>query len=173
MQLDGWYTQGTALFHAGSDQGYTDGVLQGRINDRPKGNIGSVFDGLSNSFSNLVDLKEGHIVATTDIEEHSASTTDTDIEKTTCNGLFCRTLGTVAPLSMPNTHQCCSRVMEDAAYIGEIHVNHAGYSDYLGDALHTLAQYIVSKLKGLGKATIASCSGEQAIIGNGDKSVNL
>ena len=173
MQLEGRYTQGTALFHAGSYQGYTDGILQGRIDDRAKGNIGSVIYGLSNSFGDLVDFKERHIVAATDIEEHAAGTADTHIEKTTRNGLLCSTLGSVAPLPLPDTHQGCSCFMEDAAYIGEVHVNHAGYSDYLGDALHSLAQYIVSKLKCLGKATIASCSGQQAIIGNSDQSVNL
>src|SRR6266568_2814838 len=147
MQLEGRYTQGTALFHASSYQGYTDGILQGRIDDRAKGNIGSVIYGLSNSFGDLVDFKERHIVAATDIEEHATGTTD--------------------------THQGCSCFMEDAAYIGEVHVNHTGYSDYLGDALHSVAQYIVSKLKCLGKTTIASCSGQQAIIGNSDQSVNL
>src|SRR5436853_325719 len=90
MQLEVRYTQGTALFHAGSYQGYTDGILQGRIDDRAKGNIGSVIYGLSNSFGDLVDFKERHIVAATDIEEHAAGTTDTHIEKTTCNGLLCR-----------------------------------------------------------------------------------
>src|SRR2546423_14048720 len=167
MQLEGRYSQGTALFHAGSYQSYTDGILQGRIDDRAKGNIGSVIDGLSNSFGDLVDFKERHIVAATNIEEHAAGTTDTDIEKTTCNGFFCRTLGPVAPLPMPDTHQCCFRVMQDAAYIRAVHVNHTRYSDYLSDALHALAQYVISKLKGLSEPLLASCGREQAIIGNG------
>src|SRR5438067_8656783 len=143
MQLEGRYTQGTALFHAGSYQGYTDGILQGRIDDRAKGNIGSVIYGLSNSFGDLVDFKERHIVAATDIEEHAAGTTDSHIEKTTRNGFFCRMLRTIAPLPLPDAHQGCPRVMEDAAYISEVHINHAWYIDDLGDALYTLAQFIV------------------------------
>src|SRR5947209_15650656 len=98
MQLEGRYTQGTALFHAGSYQGYTDSILQGRINDRAKGNIGRVIYGLSNSFGDLVDFKERHIVAATDIEEYTVGTPDTHIEKTARDGLLCCTLGAVAPL---------------------------------------------------------------------------
>jgi hypothetical protein len=173
MQLNGRYTQGTTLFHAGGYQGYTDGIFQGWINDRTKGYIGRVFNGLPDSFGNLVDFKEGHIVATTNIEEHAAGTTNTHIEKTTGNGFFCRTPGTIAPLPLPDAHQSCSRVMEDTAYISEVHVNHARYIDDLGDALNTLAQYVIGQLKGLSQATIASRSCQQAIVGNGDQGVNL
>src|SRR2546421_13030875 len=105
MQLNGRYTQGTTLFHAGSYQGYTDGIFQGWINDRTKGYIGRGFNGLPDSFGELVDFKEGHIVAATNIKEQTAGTTNTHIEKTTSNDCFCLTPGTISPLPLPDTHQ--------------------------------------------------------------------
>ena len=106
MQLNGRYTQGTTLFHASSYQSYTDGIFQGWINDRTKGYIGRVFNGLPDSFGNLVDFKEGHIVATTNIEEHSLGTANSYTQKTACNSFLSRTLSPIVSFPLSDAHQC-------------------------------------------------------------------
>src|SRR5437763_12698465 len=137
--MDSWYARRAAFLHASSNQCHPDGILQHRVDDRAERNIRRIINCLSDSFRYLVYLEECHIFAAANIEENAFCSSNGDIKEPARNSFVCCTLRAVPTLPLSDAHQCCTRFVQDTAYIREVHINHAWYIDDLGNTLDPLA----------------------------------
>src|SRR6202030_2089140 len=135
LKLDGRDTRCTRLLHTGSNEGHAYDIIQGGINDRAKGDIRRIVDGVADKFCHLVDLEEGHIFAAADIEKHTLRPANRHVEETTRDGFFGGVLSAVASLPLADAHYGRTGFAQHAAHVGEIDVDQAGNVDNLCNAL--------------------------------------
>jgi hypothetical protein len=131
------------LLHASGNQRHANGVLQCGIDDRSKGDISRVVDGSSDPFGDLVNLKERHIFATGDVEQDTSGSANRYIQEPTCDSLFSGPLSAITALSLADAHEGGTGLTENAAHVGEVHIDHAWYVNDLRNALYALAQDII------------------------------
>src|SRR6266487_1311973 len=171
--MDRRHTYTVQFFHTRSNQGNTNSVAQSRVDDRAEGDVRRVVDCFTDAFRDLVDFEERHVFAAADVEEHAAGSTDGDVEEAARDSFFRCLLRPVASRPPSDTHQGRSRLAQDAAHVGEVNVDHSWYVDDLRDTLHALPQHVVGDLEGVGQVAVARDGREQAVVRNGDESVNL
>ncbi len=122
---------GGGSFEAGSDDRDADLIAHVGVDDRAEDDLNIGVSGFANNSSGLVDLVQGEVWATSDVEEDTAGAIDGDIQQLAGDGRFRREAGSVVAFGFANRHKGGAAFGHNGFDIGKIEVDETGDGDEL------------------------------------------
>ncbi len=164
--------------HAGAlktrgDHGDADCILHVRIDDRAKDQVDIRVSGFLDDRSRLVDVEEGQVWTTGDVEQDTPCAVDGDVQQLAGDGLLGSDAGCVFALGCADRHQRRAALGHDRAHVGKVQVDQTRNGDQLGDTLDALAQHIICHAESRLQVGALIDDLQQAVVGDHDQGVGL
>ena len=123
---------------------------------------------------NFADFHQCQIIPTGEVGDDAGGVVERDaLQQRVMHGLLDGLVGLIATLSLPDGHQRAAAQLHQAADVGEVDVDQPRFSDQFGDALDSLAQYIIRQAEGDFHRQVAWGDVQQAVVGDGDQGVSV
>ena len=128
---------------------------------------------LGNHASGLLHIIQADVRRRGDVDDHAASTGNAGFQQRAGNGGLRGVFGLSGALGAAHAHVGVTGILHDAAHVGKVQVDEGGHVDQCRDALHTLAQHVVRRGKGVGQGDLLLADELQPLVGDHNQAVHM
>ena len=133
-----------------------------RVEGRAENDMGVGVDFLADFVGCFVHLKEGHVIAASDADQHTACALHGHIvEKRVVDGGAGRIERAAFAFGFAHAHHCSAHALHDRADIGKIEIDEARHDHQVGDAANAGIENVIGHAESIRKG--------RALIGNAEK----
>ena len=132
---------------ARSHHRHQDGIAQAFVHHGPEDYVGFGIGGGIDYLGDLIDLVEGQVGTTADVQQDAAGTFDGGLQKRGVDGRLGGLLSPLFSAGASDAHVGRARPRHDGADVGQVEVDEAGDRDQIAYPLDTLAQHVVGETK--------------------------
>src|SRR5690242_937723 len=121
----------------------------------------------------LIHLIERQIKTTCNIEQHTSSAINIDIQQRAGNRYSCSIYRASFATGFSDCHQCRTCRRHDRFHVSKVQIDQPWYGNQVTDTLNALSQDIISQAKRFFQGHFLVCHLQEPIIRHGDKRINV